>query len=277
MTCLSILIPAHNESAYISACLGHLYASDRLPDGVEVEVLVLANGCTDDTAHKARLLEPPLGWQLHVLERGEGGKLAALNDGDKAARGDILIYLDADVEVEPDLLPQLVDALSVEQPLYATGTPVVSRAQSAYSRAYSRVWQKLPFVTTGAPGFGLFAMTRAGRARWGDWPAIISDDTFARLSFSPAERLRLPAKYHWPMVEGFRNLVRVRRRQNIGVAEIARLYPALPGNDDAKRLTGSDLIRLALQHPFGFCAYVAVNLAVKTPLFSSKDRWARGR
>lgn len=274
---LSVLIPAHNESAYISACLGHLYASRPLPEGVEVEVLVLANGCSDDTAAKARRLEPPPGWQLQVLERLDGGKLAALNEGDRKATGDVLIYLDADVTVEPELLAELATALTPERALYASGTPVVSRAASAFTRAYAAVWQELPFVTTGAPGFGLFAMTRKGRGRWGDWPAIISDDTFARLSFTPEERLRLPGRYHWPMVEGFRNLVRVRRRQNIGVEEIARLYPDLPQNDDLRPLTCAHLMRIALRHPFGMMAYLAVSLAVKTPLFASTEAWARGR
>uniref|UniRef100_A0AAN0MD34 Uncharacterized protein n=1 Tax=Yoonia rhodophyticola TaxID=3137370 RepID=A0AAN0MD34_9RHOB len=45
------------------------------------------------------------------------------------------------------------------------------------------------------------------------------------MNFTPAERVEVPATYIWPMVEGFGNLVRVRRRQDIGVAEIAQKYP----------------------------------------------------
>ncbi len=33
----------------------------------------------------------------------------------------------------------------------------------------------------------------------------------------------MPARYDWPMIEGFAPLVRVRRRQDAGVAEVARL------------------------------------------------------
>ncbi len=274
---LSVLIPAHNESAYICGCLGALYASAPLPDGAAVEVLVLANGCSDDTADRARALAPPPGWSLRVLERSEGGKLAALTEGDEKARGDILVYLDADVRVEPDLLPQIATALGSRTPAYACGSPCISRAADPVTRAYARFWSALPFVTKGAPGFGLFAMTRAGRSRWGEWPAIISDDTFARLQFAPEERLRLPGRYHWPMVEGFRNLVRVRRRQNIGVAEIARLFPGLPANDDKRVLPPGDLARLAIRDPLGFLAYAAVSLAVRTPLYASSEHWVRGR
>jgi hypothetical protein len=71
--------------------------------------------------------------------------------------------------------------------------------------------------------------------------------------------------------------VRVRRRQNEGVEEIARRFPALMANDDKPRLSGAGLARRALADPLGFGAYVAVALAVKTPLFKSGKTWARGR
>jgi len=85
------------------------------------------------------------------------------------------------------------------------------------------------------------------------------------------------ARYHWPMVEGLGNLVRVRRRQNIGVAEIEQMFPALTQNDDKTRLALAELLQMALRAPVGFVSYVLVSLLVKTPLFTSKSRWARGR
>ena len=48
----SILIPAHNEAGYIQPCLEALLASDQT--GSAVEVIVMANGCTDDTVDAAR-------------------------------------------------------------------------------------------------------------------------------------------------------------------------------------------------------------------------------
>ncbi|MEX5565156.1 glycosyltransferase [Pseudophaeobacter sp. 1A16562] len=272
---ISVLIPAHNEAAYIRPCLEALFASDPLPG--PAEVLVLANGCTDDTAEIARSVTLPQGWSRKVIDLPQGGKLAALNAGDARAKGAVLVYLDADVTVTPPLLAQLAGALTPERPLYASGSPRVARARSCLTRAYGQFWSRLPFVTDGAPGFGLFAMTRTGRERWQDWPDIISDDTFARLSFAPAERIRVPARYDWPMVEGFANLVRVRRRQNVGVEEIAKRFPHLLENDDKRSLGASGLMRLFLRDPLGFAAYALVSLTVKTPLFRTKTRWARGR
>ena len=131
-------------------------------------------------------------------------------------------------------------------------------------------------MVAGVPGFGLFAMNRAGRERWGAWPDIISDDTFARLQFAPAERRSVDAPYDWPMIDRLGALVRVRRRQNRGVEEIARDHPALLRNHDAPG-AAPPLWRRALRHPFDFAVYAGVILAGKLPARPGAARWARGR
>lgn len=274
---VSVLIPACNEEACVGGCLAAVFASGPLPGGAGGEVIVLANGCTDATADIARRMEPPAGWRLRVLEQAEGGKLKALNAGDREARGAVLVYLDADVRVEPELLPGIAAALADGAPRYASGRPVVAPGRSALTRAYGRAWVRLPFFAQAAPGFGLFAMTRSGRARWGDWPEIISDDTFARLQFGTEERLEVPARYSWPMVEGFANLVRVRRRQDRGVAEIAARYPGLLANDSKTRPGPAALLRRLAADPGAGLVYLLVALAVKLPLFASSETWIRGR
>ncbi len=274
----SIILPAHDEADYIGNCLSALLASDGLPAGWQVEVIVVANGCTDATGDIARCFDPGSnGWRLQVIEVAKGGKLNALNVGDAAARGDIRIYLDADVIVSPALIGQLLGVLDTAQAQYSSGQPVVAPARSWITCAYARFWARLPFVRQGVPGFGIFAMNAAGRARWGDWPDIISDDTFARLNFAPHERIGVAASYSWPMVEGFANLVRVRRRQNAGVAEIGERFPELLRNDDQRRVSGAGLLGRMVRDPIGFGIYAAVSLTVKAPLFRSDNRWARGR
>ncbi|WP_146345835.1 glycosyltransferase family 2 protein [Phaeobacter marinintestinus] len=273
----SIILPAHNEAGYIEACLGAVLESAPLPKGWRGELLVVANGCTDDTIALAQSVPRGNDWPVRVLEVPEGGKLGALNRGEAEARGEVLIYLDADVIVSPALLPSLVQALDVPAPLYAGGVPQVAPADSRVTRAYGRFWTRLPFTRDGVPGFGIFAMNRAGRNRWGAWPDIISDDTFARLSFAPQERIGVPADYTWPMVEGFTNLVRVRRRQDAGVNQIKARFPELLANDDKHRVSLDMLMRLFLSDPLGFCVYAAVSVAVWAGLFRSQSRWARGR
>lgn len=273
----SIILPAHNEAGFIEACLQAVMASDPLPAGWQGEVLVVANGCSDDTAARSKLAAHSDDWPVQVIDLADGGKLGALNRGEAEARGEVLIYLDADVIVSPALLTGLVQALDASDARYAGGAPQITPAKSWVTRIYGRFWTRLPFVRHGIPGFGIFAMNRAGRAQWADWPDIISDDTFARLNFAPRNRIGVDAPYSWPMVEGFANLVRVRRRQNTGVDEIKTRFPELLCNDDKLGVSRGGLIRLFLSDPVGFCVYTSVAIAVKTPLFRSQSRWARGR
>jgi glycosyltransferase involved in cell wall biosynthesis len=271
---ISVIIPASNEAGYIGACLTALFASGP----VGGECIVVANGCRDTTAEVARGfagMAQASGWGFAVLDLAQGSKPNALNQGDALARGALRVYLDADVVVAPDLMAQLIAALGIDAPRYATGTAHIPRARSWVTRAYARFWAKLPFAQSNAPGYGLFATNRSGRARWGDFPAIISDDTFVRLQFLPNERVQVRASYGWPMIEGFAALTRVRRRQDAGVAEIARLYPDLLTREGKARLGKARLMAIALRDPLGFATYAAVSVAVR--LKPAKSSWARGR
>lgn len=273
---LSVIIPACNEEAWIGNCLTALFASHPVPGGAEA--VVVANGCTDATAARARetaALARAAGWKLIVLDLPPVGKPGALNAGDRAAHGQVRAYLDADVTVSPPLMAQLADALSGDLPLYASGTPRVPRPNSMLTRAYARFWLRLPFARSVAPGYGLFAVNAAGRARWGEFPAIISDDTFVRLQFFPRERVQVHARYDWPMIEGFAALVRVRRRQDQGVRQIAALYPHLPEREGKAGLGAAALAGMALRDPPGFMAYSAVSLAVR--LRPARGDFTRGR
>lgn len=258
----------------IGACLQALFASEPVPGGAEV--IVVANGCHDTTVADAEACRPQArDWTLTVLDLPQGGKPGALNAGEAAARGAVLAYLDADVLVSPPLLRQISEVLDRPKPGYASGQVVIPTPANRFSRLYAGFYRQVPFFHHGVPGCGLFAMTRAGRARWGDWPGIISDDTFARLNFAPCERLAVPAGYDWPIVEGLRALIRVRRRQDAGVAEITRLYPALLANDDTRPSGPAWVLRAALRAPLGFLAYIAVAVAVR--LRQGGGDWTRGR
>ena len=272
----TILVPAHNEAGYIAACLRALLAQSEAAGAMRV--IVAANACTDDTVAIATGFEADFaarGSTLRVLDLPPPGKIAALNAAETDLPPGIRIYLDADVICDPDMVAQLRAALAADHALYATGTMQVTRARSAVTRAYARLWQELPFFRSGAIGAGLFAMNAAGRARFGEFPQIISDDTFVRLNFAPEERIEVPARYHWPMIEGWSGLVRVRRRQDAGVREIRRLYPELLANDDTPGLGAGGAMRLALRKPLAFAVYVSVALAVKARRPSAE--WVRGR
>ena len=274
---LTVIIPANNEEAYLANCLQALMASEAV--SVPVLVLVVANACTDGTVRVARSFTTAasrIGWTLQVIDLAQPGKLNALNVGDGLATGGLRLYLDADVLVSPSLVRELVAALTeTTEARYASGSPTVSPARSFITRAYARFWQLLPFAKSEAPGFGAFAVNAAGRARWERFPDIISDDTYVRLLFAPHERKGVKAPYEWPMVEGFSRLVKVRRRQDQGVQEIAQKWPDLIGNEGKAVPRPLEVLYMAIKEPMGFLVYAAVTLAVKSRKGSTQ--WTRGR
>jgi 4,4'-diaponeurosporenoate glycosyltransferase len=101
-TPISVVIPARDEAAALPTLLEGLRAQRVPPD----EVIVVDDGSQDATANVAArlgarvLAAPPLpdGWT---------GKSWALWTGARAARADVLVLLDADVEPGPDLLARL--------------------------------------------------------------------------------------------------------------------------------------------------------------------------
>ena len=275
MSLFSVIIPANNEEGYIGACLDAVLAQDEVAG--PLEVIVSANACTDRTVEIARAYADRFtgrGWSLRCLDRAAPGKVGALNAADDAASGTLRAYLDADVICEPALFGQLRAALARPEPCYATGRLAVVPPRSRVTRHYAALWQELPFMKGGAVGAGLFAVNAAGRALWGRFPEIISDDTFVRLQFTPEQRIEVPARYHWPMIEGWSGLVKVRRRQDAGVAEVYALHPELRANEKKARLGAGGAARLALRDPLGFAVYAGVSLAVRLRRGSG---WVRGR
>ena len=272
---ISVIIPAHNEERLLGPCLQALLASGPVP--VPVEVIVAANGCSDRTVAVAQSFAEQItrkGWDFRVLDLPRGGKPGALNAGDGAARGGVRAYLDADVTVAPGMLAALWAALDRPEPAYASGRVAIC-AESRVSRRYARFWARLPFMAAGVPGCGLFAVNGAGRARWRDFPEIISDDTYVRLLFAPGERVQVTAPYDWPIADSFGALVRVRRRQDAGVAEIAARFPEIMKNEDKGRLGLRGLMSLALRAPLSFAVYAAVALRVRSAAPTAE--WSRGR
>jgi glycosyltransferase involved in cell wall biosynthesis len=95
---------AHNEAAGIAAMVARLAAQDiwRV-DGVSVRVLVLCNGCRDDTA--ARAQAAAVGSGVEVVDLPLGGKSRTWNRfvHDLArADADVLMFVDADIEFRDD-------------------------------------------------------------------------------------------------------------------------------------------------------------------------------
>jgi len=120
---VSVLIPARNEAAAIQAAAESVLASV----GVELELLVLDDQSSDDTAARVRALAArddrvallagaalPAGW---------AGKQFACFQLACAARHDLLVFMDADVRLTPAALRQLAAFLAASGADLASGIP----------------------------------------------------------------------------------------------------------------------------------------------------------
>lgn len=94
---ISIIIPAHNEEEFLPGTLEAL-ARQNYP---RYETIVVANGCTDRTAEVVQ------GRCTRFYDLKERGLGPARNMGAAKARGDLLLFLDADTILEPDALAEI--------------------------------------------------------------------------------------------------------------------------------------------------------------------------
>ncbi len=101
----SVIIPVYNESMVIRALIGAVRATSLR----DYEIIVVDDASTDGTADACRLEKDVRVVALDV----NAGPSRARNAGAAAARGDVLIFLDADVilPASPDLLRDIADAL----------------------------------------------------------------------------------------------------------------------------------------------------------------------
>jgi glycosyltransferase involved in cell wall biosynthesis len=112
---------AHNEAKGIADMVARLLAQDL--SGLEARILVLANGCTDATAHLARAA------RAEVADLAEGGKSRTWNRfvHDLARdEAEVLIFVDADIEfTAPDCLRRLALGLVARPELWVLNSQPV--------------------------------------------------------------------------------------------------------------------------------------------------------
>ena len=103
---VSVVVPARNEAGRLPGLLAALAAQSRPAD----EVLVVDDDSEDDTAGVATAAGADV-VRAPPLPEGWTGKTWACWTGAQQAQGDVLVFLDADTEPEPDLVARLVSAL----------------------------------------------------------------------------------------------------------------------------------------------------------------------
>lgn len=103
---VSVIIPAHDELPIIRARIAN-FARQTVPP---LEVILISDGSTDGTVAEARASQLP---QLSILEIGKRrGKAAALNTAAAVARGDVLLFTDANAVFADNAIAELLRAFA---------------------------------------------------------------------------------------------------------------------------------------------------------------------
>lgn len=144
---LSVVIPAYNEATRIGTTLRAL----RAATGDDIEVIVVDDGSSDDTAAVAEgLLDPSHHRRVLRLDRNQG-KGAAVRAGVLAARGDAILYMDADLATDLEALPRfLADLVDADVVVGSRSVPGAAVKQGTRDRAVmGRVFNRLSRLATG--------------------------------------------------------------------------------------------------------------------------------
>lgn len=112
---VSVIVPTKESAASIEACLESL----RGQTYSEVEVIVVDNHSRDRTQEIASR------YADRVVERGPE-RSSQRNHGFKVAGGDVIVFIDSDMVLEPEVLAEAIDAFAASSDIGALVIPELS-------------------------------------------------------------------------------------------------------------------------------------------------------
>lgn len=144
---VSVVVPAFNESCHIAANMRETIGV--LNDfGIDFELIIVDDGSSDDTYSEAKrvLREDPE--RVRVMRcDANSGKGNALRVGSAAAAGELVVFLDADMDLHPRQLPVLFQTMRLLDADAVIGSKWHPGSRVTYPRV-RRLYSKLYFALT---------------------------------------------------------------------------------------------------------------------------------
>jgi dolichyl-phosphate beta-glucosyltransferase len=185
----SIVIPAYNEGERLRATLEKVLAYVRR-QGWDAEVIVVNDGSRDNTAEIVREFAEKDSFLQLVENPGNRGKGYSVRNGMLKARGEVVVFSDADLSSPIEEMPKLLDALAGGADI-AIGSrwlraELQTQRQSLHRQLFGRVFNLLLRIILGLKfkdtqcGFKAFTRRAAQTIlplqhieRWGFDPEIL--------------------------------------------------------------------------------------------------------
>jgi glycosyltransferase involved in cell wall biosynthesis len=108
---LSLVIPAYNEQENVELLLERVGAALE-QTGKPFEVLIVDDGSTDSTPQHLNAAMDRYPWLRVLRMAANKGQSAAFDAGFKAARGEVVATIDADLQNDPEEIPRLLPLLN---------------------------------------------------------------------------------------------------------------------------------------------------------------------
>jgi cellulose synthase/poly-beta-1,6-N-acetylglucosamine synthase-like glycosyltransferase len=194
---LSILVPAHNEQRMIRAKLQNLLSQDYPAD--KLEILVGDDGSTDATASIVRDSQHR-GVRLFISETRRG-KSAVQNQLVARARGEILVFTDADCLLPQNALRTIVEHFAADNVALVTNcATIVNKDETGIVKGEGLYWKYERWLRCEESDRGLLAMASGSlfamrRLLWTPLDPNVGDDFVLPLRVAKA---------------GFRNVLETR-------------------------------------------------------------------
>ena len=178
---VSIVMPCRNEKNHIEACVRSILAQKLPPGGFEI---IIADGMSDDGTRDllTRLVQHDA--RLRVIDNPGRTIPAGLNVLIGAARGRIIVRMDAHTEYAPDYVHQCLAVLQ-ETGADNVGGPWVAKGIGYVSRVIAAAFQS-PFMAGGARGHDPDYEGVVDTVYLGCWPR----EVFDRIGLFDEEMLR---------------------------------------------------------------------------------------
>ncbi|HET7129084.1 MAG TPA: glycosyltransferase [Gaiellaceae bacterium] len=158
-----MVIPTHERREVVTTSVRRLADQEDAPP---FEVIVVVDGSTDGSAESLRGLALP--FQLTVLEQPNRGAASARNAGARAARGDVLLFLDDDMEAHPRLIAEHMQSLEEGAAVVIGHVPLHPETRDSFL----------------ARGVGAWAEARAHRIEASDGALELHDLLTGQMSIS---------------------------------------------------------------------------------------------
>ena len=154
---ISIVIPVYNQAKSLDRCLNSI----KNQNYDNYEIIVVNDGSTDDFYDVIEKYKNIFTYKLEYISQDNAGPQAARNAGAKRARGEFIIFCDADLELYPEMLKIMKGALRHHPEVGFVYSSFMWRSKRFPSFPYSEEKLKqMPYINTSSlmwreffPGF----------------------------------------------------------------------------------------------------------------------------